>query len=410
MTDSIEDVLGPGTVPDDPFGTGSLETAGYEPFSFTVKRLVLSSLADKAIPVVSSRDVSPVLKNFLVQVGPGHLRLAATDLELAVLARSPAVTADSDHVLLLPARRLLSILREAPGDDVSVDVSGNFAAIRSGTARWDLPLDDVSVYPSLPDLAEADMHPVSRESFLAALKSVRYAVCRDTGRFSLMQVDIKLTGEAGSTPATVTASDGVRFARTVLPEFPLGMQIPYGALDILVKILEGSGQDEVQAGDTGSHLAFRVGGTVFLAARMVSRFPDVEKQILRPALENKLLLTVDRAELVAAIRRVRVNADPDTSAVGLRMSPETLTVLARDKDGNAAEDAISAGWDGPERLVVVNHQFLSDMLAVYPSAVCRFWLGPEKGKRRSVLMLRDDETGMMGIIYQMIAAQVGYGE
>ena len=50
------------------------------------------------------------------------------------------------------------------------------------------------------------------------------------------------------------------------------------------------------------------------------------------------------------------------------------------------------------------------MLAAHLSASCRFWLGPEAGKKRSVLMLKDEETGTIGIIYQMLASLVGYGE
>jgi hypothetical protein len=61
-------------------------------------------------------------------------------------------------------------------------------------------------------------------------------------------------------------------------------------------------------------------------------------------------------------------------------------------------------------MVAVNHQFLTDMLAAHPAVSCRFWLGPETGKKRSVLLLRDDETGTTGIIYQMLASQVGYGD
>jgi DNA polymerase-3 subunit beta len=411
---SIEDVLGDQDGQDDPFGTGSLAAAEYAPFSFTAKRLVLAALADKAVSVVPTRDVMPVLKHFLVSVGPGRLRMAATDLELAVLASTRAVTADASETLVLPARRFLQIVREAPGDDITVAVEGAQAAVRSGTAAWSLVLDDAGSYPPLPDPDGVEMHSVGREAFLAALKAVRHAVGRDSGRPALQQVDIRLAETAGSTPAQVaamvTASDGVRFARTALPGFPLSVQIPAGALESLVKMLESSEMDEVQAGETGSHLVFRISGTVFLASKMLAKFPDVDKLLLRPALENKLPLTADRAELAAAVRRVRINADPETSAIGLKLSQGTVTVIARDKYGNAAQEAITAVWEHGERLAVVNHQFLTDMLAAYPSPSCRFWLGPEAGKKRSVLLLRDEETGTVGIIYQMLAAQVGYGD
>lgn len=414
---AIEDVLGTGEADPDPFGTGDLTATQYAPFSFTVSRLVLAALADKAISVVPNREAPPVLKHFLVQVAPGCLRLAATDLELSVLASTPAVTvADGvDQRLVLPARKLAAIVREAQADAITVEVAGEHATVRAGTASWVLQLVDCAEYPALPDPAEVTMHPVTREKFAVALRTVRHAVGRDTGRPQLMQVDISVREASqprhgGTGEVTVTASDGIRFARTALPGFPLAMKIPAGALDSLVKTLESCDLEEVHVGETDRHLVFRIAGTVFLASRMLAKFPDVDKLLLRPALENKNLLTADKAELAGAIRRVRINADPDTSAIGLELDSGTLTVIARDKYGNRAQEAISAGWDGPGRLVVVNHQFLTEMLAVHPSPACRFWLGPEAGKKRSVLMLRDDDSGTVGILYQMQAALVGYGE
>jgi DNA polymerase III subunit beta len=410
---SIDEVLGAdeGT-PDDPFGTGSLAAAQYKPFSFTAKRLILAALVDKAISVVPNRDVMPVLKHFLVQVAPGRLQMAATDLELSVLASTPAVTTSATETLVLPARKLLSILKEASGDDITVDVDGEFATVRAGTASWTLQLHDCSDYPLLPDPSEIEMLPVSREAFLTAIRAVRHAIGRDSNRPALQQVDISVL--EGS-PAKVTACDSRRFARTELAGFPLSMQIPAGALDSLVKTLESSELDEIQAGEyvtstKAKHLVFRVGGTVFLAAGNMAAFPDVEKQLLRPALENRLKMVADKSELAGAIRRVRINADPETSAIGLQLAAGTLTVIARDKYGNRAEEAIAVSWEGPERLVVVNHQFLASMLAAHPSQSCEFWLGAESGKKRSVLMLKDEETGTVGIIYQMLASLVGYGD
>ena len=187
----IDEVLGAGdTAQDDPFGTGDLAAAQYQPFSFTAKRLILAALVDKAISVVPTRDIQPVLKDFLVQVTPGSLQMAATDLELSVLASTPAVTTAAAQTLVLPARKLLAILKESPGDDITVDVDGEFATVRAGTASWTLQLHDCSDYPPLPDPAQVEMHPVSREGFLRALRAVRHAVGKDSGRPALQQVDI----------------------------------------------------------------------------------------------------------------------------------------------------------------------------------------------------------------------------
>ena len=306
---------------------------------------------DKAISVVPTRDIQPVLKDFLVQVTPGSLQMAATDLELSVLASTPAVTTAAAQTLVLPARKLLAILKESPGDDITVDVDGEFATVRAGTASWTLQLHDCSDYPPLPDPAQVEMHPVSRQGFLRALRAVRHAVGKDSGRPALQQVDICAVASAVAYErmATVTACDGTRFARTRLPGFPLSMQIPAGALDSLVKTLESSELEEVQVGETSSHLVFRVSGTVFLASRMLAKFPDVEKLLLRPALENRLKLTADKSELASAVRRVRINADSTTSAIGLQLARWRADGhrTGHEQEPGAGVHCRGLGWPGP---------------------------------------------------------------
>ena len=133
-----------------------------------------------------------------------------------MLASTPAVTADATQTLVLPARKLLAILKEAPDGDIIMDVDGEFATVRAGTASWSLQLDDGSSYPPLPDPAQVEMHPVGREAFLGALRAVRHAVGRDSSRPALSRWTSLSPGSAAAA-ARVTACDGIRFARTSWP-------------------------------------------------------------------------------------------------------------------------------------------------------------------------------------------------
>jgi hypothetical protein len=107
---------------------------------------------------------------------------------------------------------------------------------------------------------------------------------------------------------------------------------------------------------------------------------------------------------------VRINADTETSAIGLRISDGHLTVVSRDKYGNAAEEELLAGWSQGDRLIVVNHTFLSDMLTMYDAASCQFRLGTDTKSRKSPVMLSDEESGTVGIIQQLSAALLGYDQ
>jgi DNA polymerase-3 subunit beta len=383
--------------------------------SFTVKRHILLTLCERAVPVISSSDALPVLRNFLIQVSPGSLTLTGSDVELSVQASSPAVATSDTATLAIPAKKLLAMLREAPEDSsISVESTGAKATVSAGTPEqppvvsWDLRLGDHRDYTELPDLVDVKTAEVDRVAFLAALKAVKHAIGRDGGRPPLMMVDIS--------DSKVTASDGVRFQRAFMPGFPADMKIPAAAVDHLLRMMGNADTEQISVADHENYLVFKVGSTVFLTHKLMARFPDMERLILKPALTNADLLRVDRGQLLEAVRRVRITANADTSAIGLRLSRDKLTILSRDETGNAAEQALEVWWKGSDRLVVLNHVFLTDMLNSWPHAVCKFWLGPDTGRRKSLVMLSDKETTsgqeheatQIGIINQLHAALLGY--
>ena len=141
-------------------------------------------------------------------------------------------------------------------------------------------------------------------------------------------------------------------------------------------------------------------------------------ELLRPALSNTEALILPRAALLEAIRQVRITADPTSCAIALHLHPAPAggtdgagvrcRVTARDRYGNAAAaDITGVGWAGPARTVVVNHAFLTDLIAGHRAATLTFRLGPDTRTRPSAVLLRDDDTGRVGVIGQMRADWVG---
>jgi DNA polymerase III sliding clamp (beta) subunit (PCNA family) len=123
--------------------------------------------------------------------------------------------------------------------------------------------------------------------------------------------------------------------------------------------------------------------------------------LLAPALKNRHELLCDRTELVSAIKRVRINADHETSAIVLRLGDDEISVESQDKLGNASTEIVTASWKSDSRVLVVNHKFLMDMLDMYDGKSCKFRLGDDTKTRKSTILLEDVETGTVGIIQQM---------
>jgi DNA polymerase-3 subunit beta len=367
---------------------------------FTIKKFVLQVLLDKAITVVPTRDVMPVLKCFQFHLEPKRLTVIASDCEITLIASTPMVSVTWPGVAVFPARKLLDIVKSAEDADVQIKVTGRIAHIVIGRASWQLKLQGGDDYPAMPVISEAQFTSVDRDDLKDAIARVRYAASRDPNRANLNIIDIR--------DGKLTASDGSRIQQIRVADFPISLRIPISAVDDLLRLLRFGDLETVHVGQSEDQLIFRLGSDVLIVNKFRAKFPDMEAEMLRPALENRHELGVERVELVAAVKRVRINADKESFAIALHLDGAgTLTVQARDKFGNTATEAITCTYTGPERNLVVNHKFLTDMIHIYGDETCTFKLGDDTKTRRSPLMLRQQATGAVGVVQQMQADWVG---
>jgi DNA polymerase-3 subunit beta len=378
-----------------------VETEAFEEdttsnLELSTKKFVLQAILERAAAVLPTRDLVPLLKNFQIEArSDGDVRVVATDLELALVVSTNVVTVNKPGTAVFPGKRLLDICKEASDGELLLAVTNGLAHIAVGRTRWDLKLMDGTEYPELPDTSQVEFHTVKRPGFVSAIRSVAKAASTSSTRPNLMMLDIH--------NGRMRASDGTRFQQVTLEDWPEGfdIQIPISAVDDLAKLLRETEVDDFEVGEVEGYLVFRVGGDVFLSNKLVVDFPNVDKLLLEPAFENKQKLYVDRDDLTAAIKRVRIAADQNTPAVVLHLEDNTLTVRSRDNKGSTAAETLDVSWDGKTRDVGFNASQLLDMLAMSESQSCNFFLGKDTKSRPSSLLLRDDERGMVGVLNQI---------
>lgn len=360
---------------------------------FTIERGHFQSLLDRIGTVVPTKDSMPILHNFKIDASVDRIRLTATDLELSILVTTNRVAVDRTGSVLLPARKLAEILREAPAAPVAVECLFGAASVSVGRTAWSIKLVDGTNYPRLPEIADVQLHRVNRVSFLRALISVFAVMPTDNSRPNLLMVNMTRT--------QMIACDGARFQQAV-GDYPVAMQIPKQAVIDLIKLLKMSELEEIELGTTEYHLVFRIGNDVFIANKLLVEFPDVQQSILAPALKNQSLLAVGRNELIAAIRQVRINANPKTSSIDMILTFDKLTIRAADdKFGNACTAELDAAWVSGDKILTVNYKYLSEMLAMMPNPQCEFFIGDDAKSYKAPLMLKDSQHGVIGVLQQM---------
>lgn len=357
-----------------------------------VSKQLLKSVVERVSGAVATSNGNVALQCFHFNVTSQALIVTASDQSNTLMVTEPGEF-DSSFEFMALASKFKPIVRQAVDGIVQLGVSNNTLTVVAGTTSWDIRMPAIP-YPKIAKSfnTECDIPvPVLRE----AIKATRKSMAEDPLRPSLRMLSIR--------KGYMTACDGSRLSQISLGEnFPKDFttSVPLNSVALLAELVKDNEFDVVKMARTDSHNIFEVGNVKLFAKKLSNDFPNVEQLMLRPALENKQELVVDRAELVKAIDRVRINADAETDAMGLSLSAKSVAVASRDKDGNSSTEIIPSSWMGKDRILVVNHKYLTALVRGISSDECHFMLGEDTKSRKSVLLLKDEERGFNGVIPQ----------
>lgn len=369
---------------------------------FSVDREELLRVLNGCISVVPQKDRVPVIMNCLVEVGKQVVRVTVTNQEIFVRATIQKMTWEKTGKILIPARKLLPIVRDSSGDVVYIESSNRTISVACADNSWQIarPVVGPELFPDFNVDCEL-FTTVDKATFYKAVESVKYAARKDFSRANLRLIKVDC--------GRFSAYDGNRFQRITTDLTDLSMDIPAFSIDLLLKKLKSSNLDTVTVGTNEDFLFFILENEVFASKRNKLEYPNVDTQVLRPVLANRHEFVCSKKELIDCIKAVRINSDTEYNAVGILLAENQAEVFTRDGE-NRASTHLSCTWKGKKRLVVVSHVQLKELLDAHAEDTCRFFLGDDSKMRKSTLMLKANEDKFIGFVSQLAATAIGVRE
>lgn len=352
----------------------------------------LKELLDRTSGAVASSGAHPALQCFHFSVKKTSLTVTTSDQANTIIATVPGEFAEAFE-FLAPASKLTPIVRMAPSGLIQLTVEKLVLSIVAGSTSWDIKTPDVK-FPKIPKPVKPAVQ-IEGAVLRGAIKATRKSMAESTLRPPLRMLSIR--------KGSMTSCDGARLSQASLgEEFPRDFiaSIPFGSVPLVWDLIKDESVQVVGIADLDNYCSYTVGDVQLLTKKLSASFPNVEQILLRPALENKQEFIVDRSELIRAIDRVRINADTDTEAIGLSLYEKSVTVSTRDSDGNTSSEVVPSSWTGKDRVVIVNHKYLTSMIRGVNCAECHFFLGEDSKSRKSVLLMKDQEAGVVGLLPQ----------
>lgn len=308
--------------------------------------------------VVNVRPTLPVLSNVLLQAQDDKLWLTTTDLEVVMKCAVEAKVGKSGATTL-PARRLLSIIRELPADNIEIEVDDKHsAAITCGSAFFKILGLAEDEFPAVPKYDGGTTFAVEQSVLKAMLQKTSYAASTDETRFILNGTYASFKGNK----LTLVATDGRRLALTEHElEFPKESEseaiIPTKAVNELLRVLKDEGTVKIHM--TKNQAGFEFNDVLLITKLIEGTYPNF-KQVIPAQCDNRI--AIDRELFLTALKRVALLTSDKASSIKLTFGKNKLKISAQSPDIGEAHETMAIKYSGKEMVVAFNPDYIMEPL------------------------------------------------
>ncbi len=323
---------------------------------------------------VATRSSLPILTHVRIAAKDGRVSLMATDLEMWMEHTLPTATILGEGAATAPARNFTELLAAMPDADVSftVEDENNALHLRCNKANYKLLGLSADEFPLLPQVKEESRFVVERNVLRDAIKQTLFATSSDETRAILTGVLVVFQGDSLKFVATDTHRLAVRDCAVKEGTGSASAIVPARAMNELLRIV-GNDEGDVVVTLSSNQIQFQItdekaGDTTLISRLIDGQFPNYER-VIPPQYTKKL--TVEREQLVSAVKRASIVARDSANRVVLRTSDDgdRLTITAVSSNVGDAYEEVEVAREGDDSPVEIafNAKYLADVLGVLDS-------------------------------------------
>lgn len=328
--------------------------------------------------VADKKSTMPVLGNVLIEVeGPDTIRLAATDLSLAVSGRVPAEIKKGGSIAV-GARDLVQRVEKMPEGQLTIATTdGASATLRSASSARRYTLHGIpgDEFPAIPEPdAGARVLGLSTGALDTLMKRTHFSISSDDTRLHLNSALFEWDGNQ----VRMVTTDGHRLSKMELSvsgqPASATMLIPQRGIQELRRLCDKGDATEIGIVQSGPNAFFRLPWIQLSVKLADAQFPPYQQVIPR---QTDRVVVAPRTAVTEALEAVRVAASDRTGGVKLSLSRGTMRFASESPDSGEGFDEISVEYDGPEITIGFNAGYFLDVLKALDSEKIDVGLGGE---------------------------------
>ncbi len=319
---------------------------------------------------VATRSTLPITSNILLTSDDGRLKLAATNLEIAMSCWVGAQV-EEEGAITVTARLLIDLVNSLPNEKIEMAVAPRSRQLKLTCGRNQATMSGVDAddFPPIPTVEDGVSIELDPGELHTAIAQVAISAATDDTRPVLVGVNCVMEGDQ----LTLAATDGFRLSvRNLSLSEPVSESvqviIPARALMELNRLLPDE-TDPVQMmlNSTRTQVLFRLKNCELVTQLIQGTFPDYSQIIPE---EHTTKAVIDVAEFLRETRTASIFARDGSGIVRLQFTPGEdvepgkLTISARAEEIGDNLSEIDAQLEGEADKIAFNSKYLQDYLAV----------------------------------------------
>jgi DNA polymerase-3 subunit beta len=326
--------------------------------------------------VADKKSTMPVLGNVLLEVsGPDQLRLAATDLYLAVSGTVKA-RVDKGGSIAVGARDLFERVKMMPEGQISITTTeGSATTIRAvGSARrYTLHGIPGEEFPALPQVDEGtSLHELGVDALSTLIAGTYFSISTDETRLHLNSALFEWEGDR----VRMVTTDGHRLSKMEIQvpgkQATASFLIPLKGVLELKRLCDEVRGESAKGGDSeaedtatiklaqsGPNAFFQLAGFRFSVKLVDAQFPPYS-QVIPESTEKAV--RIPRLAFADALKAVALAASDRTGGVKLTLENGKVRFESESPESGEGFDEIPIDYDGGLMTVGFNARYFLDVL------------------------------------------------
>ena len=319
---------------------------------------------------VATRTTLPITQNVLISTDGSRLKLAATNLEIAISAWIGA-NIEEEGTTTIPARLLTEFVSSLPAEQIEIKSMPESRGITLRCARFEANINgsDAADFPPIPTVESGVMGRIETQALRRAITHVAFAAATDDSRPVLTGVKVEMSGD----DVTFAAADGFRLAvykgKLAGPvEGDVSFIIPARTFHEVNRLL-GAQQNPVEFTVTPSksQALFKMDNVEIVSQLIQGTFPNYS-QLVPQSYATRAV--VDLQDFLRATRTASIFARDGSGIIrvhiagGSEGAPGSLSIESRAEEMGDNKGAIDAKVEGEGGKIAFSSRYLTEVLGV----------------------------------------------